>query len=411
MMCSITPKSAIATLLKQSKLIIWDEASMTSRHIFEAVHRTFRDIARHVEPEFAKIFFGGRLMVFGGDFRQIFPVIPRGSRSDVVDQCINMSALWSSVTCLKLRVNMRIQQALVANDPVQAQELQEFADKLLEIGEGRAETLSVPSISGLTNSDFIKIPNYMSVPGNNLFDLLKELYPSIFTTTPLTDPNLLTSSAIWTTKNIDVTTINNLMLDAVPGEATTYYSADKAQDAEPQIEVPPEFLNSIDTGSLPPHTVNLKVGVPIMLLRNINPKNGLCNGTRLIVRSLLTNVIEASIATGSHIGNITYIPRIKIHVTEDDPTVSIPFERCQFPIRLAFGMTINKAQGQTMARVGMYLPTNVFSHGQLYVAMSRVKDRKAIKILIDKNCTSKIPNNIPENNSYTRNVVFTEVFQ
>ncbi|CEP08612.1 hypothetical protein [Parasitella parasitica] len=217
-MCSITPNSAIATLLKQTKLINWDADSMTSRHIFEAVDITFPDIARHVEPEFAKIPFGGRLMVFAGDFRQILPVIPR------------------------------------------------------EIEDGRAETLSVLPISDLTKSDFIKIPNYMIVPGKNLFDLLKELYPSIFTATPLTDPNLLTSSAILTTKNKDVTTINVLMLDAVPAEATTYYSSEKVQDAEQQIEVHAEFLNSIHTSSLPLHNLKLKVVVPIMLLRNTNQK-------------------------------------------------------------------------------------------------------------------------------------------
>jgi ATP-dependent DNA helicase PIF1 len=288
---------------------------------------------------------------------------------------------------------MRVQQALVANNQDQARELQDFADQLLEIGDGKTETLAVPSLAGSTNSDLIRIPNYMIVPGNNLINLLKEVYPSLYTSEPSIDPRILISSTILTTKNKDVATINKLMLDVFPGNAKIYYSADKITDAEQEISFPPEFLNTIDTGSLPPHALVLKVGVSIMLLRNINPKNGLCNGTRLIVKSLLPNIIEAYMAIGSHIGTVTYIPRIKIQ-TNDDPSVVVPFERCQFPVRLAFGMTINKAQGQTINRIGIYLPNHVFGHGQLYVALSRVKAPKSIKIMIDKSCNSTIPENV-----------------
>ena len=118
-----------------------------------------------------------------------------------------------------------------------------------------------------------------------------------------------------------------------------------------------------------------------MLLRNLDALNGLCNGTRLIVKSLMPNLIEATIETGTFAGSVVCIPKIKLFSAETD---ALEFQRIQFPIRLAFAMTINKAQGQTLDRAGLYLPKPVFSHGQLYVALSRVRQKESIKILIGK---------------------------
>ena len=101
------------------------------------------------------------------------------------------------------------------------------------------------------------------------------------------------------------------------------------------------------------------------MLRNINqPK--LCNGTRLSVKKLMTNIIEATILTGPFKGedvHITRIPMIPTHM-------SFQFKRLQFPIRLAFAITINKSQGQSLELCGLYLHTDCFSHGHLYVACS-----------------------------------------
>lgn len=407
-MCNIKPNTVLAKLLERTKLIIWDEASMTSSDTFETVDRTFRDVMRHVKPEFGTVSFGGRLIVFGGDFRQILPVVPKGSRSDIVGQCLNKSLIWRYVTVLKLRINMRVQQAQSSDDPLLAQELQQFADYLLSVGDGKAETLELPSTLGSSTTDLIKLPQSMEVPGNNLINLLKELYPGLFASPQVVNNTSLVSSAVLTPKNKDVAKINSIMLDIFPGESKTYFSADRPLDPDQQLLAPAEYLNSIETGSLPPHTLTLKIGAPIMVLRNIDPKNGICNGTRLIVKSMLPNVIEAYIANGAHYGTVTYIPKIKIH-TESDPSITTAFERCQFPVRLAFGMTINKAQGQTLDSLGIYLPSHVFGHGQLYVAMSRVKTPTSIKVMVDDSCNSKIPETVLAGGTYTRNVVYTEV--
>jgi ATP-dependent DNA helicase PIF1 len=192
----------------------------------------------------------------------------------------------------------------------------------------------------------------------------------------------------------------------IVGEEVEYLSADSLDKSETTegnfFEViTPEFLNSLHTSGLPNHKIKLKIGSPIMLMRNIDQIHGLCNGTRLIVTHLGQHVMAATIMSGKHRGHSVYIHRMDMSPSQSP----WPFKmtRRQFPIIVSYAMTINKSQGQSLDRVGLYLPKPVFSHGQLYVAMSRVKSKQGLKILIHDD------NNKPSDT--TTNVVFKEVFQ
>ena len=127
---------------------------------------------------------------------------------------------------------------------------------------------------------------------------------------------------------------------------------------------------------------------------------GLCNGTRMIVRELKDNVIICEILTGDSKGQIVFIPRITIEVS-DRSLGPMKFTRHQFPLKLAFGMTINKAQGQTFGFVGLYMENEVFCHGQLYVGMSRVR----------KMCDLKVQLNPKKDSNTLKNIVYPELLE
>jgi len=138
-----------------------------------------------------------------------------------------------------------------------------------------------------------------------------------------------------------------------------------------------------------------------MLLRNIDQSLGLCNGTRLIIIRMGRFVLEGQVISDSNIGDKVFITRLSL--IPSDIRIPFKFQRRQFPIAVSFAMTINKSQGQSLKHVGVYLPSPVFSHGQLYVALSRGTSRDGLKILVT--------NDDGEETDVTSNVVYREVFR
>ncbi|KAL6909895.1 hypothetical protein ACP4OV_001554 [Aristida adscensionis] len=361
--CSFTKQSGTAKLLRTASLIIWDEASMTKRQAIEALDNSMRDIME--QPELP---FGGKTIVFGGDFRQVLPVVRKGSR------------------------NMRAK-----SDPW-------FAEYLLRIGGGTEAT---------NNDGDVHLPDEICLPytgeDSDLDGLIDCIFPRL--NENMEDTNYITSRAILATRNDWVDIINMKMMERFQGDEMVYHSFDTAVD-DPHNYYPSEFLNSLSPNGLPPHVLKLKIGCPVILLRNIDPANGLCNGTRLVVRGFQRNIIDAEIILGQHAGRRIFLPRIPL-CPSDDEMFPFQFKRKQFPISLSFAMTVNKAQGQTIPNVGVYLREPVFSHGQLYVALSRATARSNIKILavpVDDMILKKEKKKVSvKRATYTKNIVYKEV--
>ncbi|KAK6761116.1 hypothetical protein RB195_022255 [Necator americanus] len=128
---------------------------------------------------------------------------------------------------------------------------------------------------------------------------------------------------------------------------------------------------------MPAHELLLKKGVIVMLLRHLDVVNGLRSGTRLRVETLGVYVLGSRFVCGSRKTQLAVIPRTDNYWEKQ---LSFRLRRTQFFLRLAFVMTINKAQGQSFNEVGVYFPEDLFSHGQLYVAFSRVRTPAGLKV-------------------------------
>ncbi|XP_076952023.1 uncharacterized protein LOC143625623 [Bidens hawaiensis] len=263
--CSITRNPDICNLMKKTDHIIWDEAPMIHKHAFEALNRTLKDIFKGANRNSCQNVFGGKVIVFGGDFRQILPVLQNGSRSDIVNASLSSSHIWSKRKVLRYR---------------SYQNLQIFAEWLLELGEGK--------LGGENDGEaIIDIPNDLLIGDSSdpISDLIDFVYPSL--SENFNDITYFKERAILAPLNEVVQDINDRFLALFPGDEVEYLSSDSIDQSDsvgpgfdPALQLP-DFLNGLKMYGMPNHRLVLKVGVPIMLLRNIDQKNGLCNGTRL----------------------------------------------------------------------------------------------------------------------------------
>lgn len=378
--CPIHKEERLAALIRHTRLIIWDEITMQHRYAAEAVDRTCRDILDTPDRP-----FGGITMVFGGDFQQILPVVPRGSREDVVSATLLRSNLWGHVKVLKLIRNMR-----VADTP----DAHSFSSWLLEIGHGR----------GLSNDGTVRLPHGMIA--SDIATFINKIYPGIQSPTP-PPPDYFLNRMILSPRNSDVADLNMQILSMMPGEEESFLSVDSVED-EAGVDdgisgsnaLPPEFLRTLNPSGLPPGDLRLKPGCPLILLRNLCPANGLCNGTRMVLIRMSRRVLEVRLIGGEHDGELAFIPRITLAPAEGQTGLTFVLKRRQFPVRLAFALTINKAQGQSVKHVGIDLRIPVFSHGQLYVALSRATSSQNIQVLLPEE---------GRDSSRVQNIVYPEV--
>lgn len=360
--CNISKNSGMATILRGCKLIIWDECTMAHKKALGALNATLKDLRDNPDV------MGGALILLAGDFRQTLPVVPRATPADEINACLKSSRLWTRVETLRLSTNMRVHL-------LQDASAENFARQLLDIGNG--------SIAADPITAEIAFPRDFCQLQPSVEDLIQNVFPDIVTN--YVNHDWLRGRVILAPKNDAVNRLNELIQNQLPGETQAYNSVDTMVDQDQAVHYPTEFLNSLDPPGMPPHALTLKIGSPIIILRNLDPPK-LCNGTRLCVRQLMPNIIEATILSGRYRGEDVLIPRIPMIPTD----MPFEFKRMQFPVRLAFGMTINKAQGQSLEVAGVVLEHPCFSHGQLYVACSRVGTPANLFVYAPNNTTKNV---------------------
>ena len=356
--------------------------------------------------------FGGKIILLSGDFRQILPV--EKNPFDSCNTCLKTSYLWDVITQLRLTINERVRQFGGHKS---------YATFLMYLGLGllkpRSDKLHYKFKE--YSDEFIRLPrrigtNEIIQPYESMEHFTKELFPN------LENSEEIPETIILTPKNVNMYEINKLCIERYKPdlEPLTLKSVDEPYIPEQEGIFPEDIMNQYNPGSLPQHEIMLKPGCPLMLLRNVNLFEGLANGTRLKLLEISDsgNVMKVEVMTGPKAAkdsNGKYIfskdervfPLFKIPCSNENDNY-IKMIRRQFPVRLTYCMSINKAQGQTLKKCGLYLPAPVFSHGQLYVAMSRVSSPENITVYIDG---SKKTHGRYGSKWYTKNVVYTQLLR
>ena len=237
--CSISLQSNDAKLMKKTTLIIWDAIMMSHVDQVNCVDRSLRDILKDDRP------FGGIPVVFNGDPKQILPVVHHGNRSQIVKACIHSSSLWHETQQIKLTTNMQVDMDEVA-----------FSDYLLTLGNGTAQ------VHNEVGEDMIQIPKEYLV--DTLETMISKVFPRI--EEGYADKYFVSYHAILTPKNENVDNINEIVMKKFPGEGKTYLSANSIAEGDLNNTYPTDFLNSVTPSGMPPHSMTLKAGAPVILL-------------------------------------------------------------------------------------------------------------------------------------------------
>ena len=358
--CDIDFGEPQAEFLRNVQLIVWDEVLNSHRKDIDAVNLMLQQLMGSTEP------FGGKVVVFGGDFRQIPPVMPGADEVGVCAATFQASALYKRFRQVELQRPVRD-----ADDP----EYSAFVDS---VGDGTAQAFPGHDGSG----DLIKVPAF--VPHTtDCDDLIRFVYPDLRAL--CSTPHMYAGHAIMCTTNARVNEFNDAIVDAMdPANVATLRSYDRIDTNEAGADLHGEVLDMLGhRPGVPPHTLRLFPGAMCMIMRNMDVKRRLVNSTKCVVESIDRNVVAVRLVGAPHTGDPILVPRIcfKQRLNRYDQR-SPDVTRMQFPLQLCYAITLNKSQGQTLKCVGLDLRDDSFSHGHTYVGFGRVRDRGSIMILV-----------------------------
>jgi hypothetical protein len=322
-MCNLSAADRAA--LRNACLIIYDECSMVHSDVADTVERTLRDVMHNDRC------FGGKAVLFMGDFKQLLPVVRYGAGHNCT---IQKCQWWSSMQHLAFTRNWR-----AANNP-------EYTAFLEEVGNGRMEIITPPTEC--------RVSSYS--------DLIDAVYGNTWESAHQILALTLETCAF----------VNDLCFDKLPGELTCMPASDSYVDCNDLDDFPHDYIESLDMKGAPPWNLKMKVGAKYMCIRNLDLKRGIVNGTMLKLIRIGRHTAQFEILTGKAIGCIDIFTKAVFSITPEASGLPFTVVRKQYPIIPAYCLSVHKAQGQSLKCVGLIFESDPFTHGQLYVALSRV---------------------------------------
>jgi hypothetical protein len=323
--CNLTRDERIE--LRRVDVIIYDECSMVHADVADTVERSLRDVMGSQQP------FGGKCVIFMGDFKQLLPVVRYGKGFNFT---IQRCAWWKLTTILKFSKNWR-----AALNP-------EYTQWLDHIGHGVIEHVEVPiSQRVATYADLIEVVygDCVDCPQN------KQILALTLET---------------------CATINQLCFAKMPGLLIESPAADSYIDCFDPDAYPRDYVESVQMKGAPPFMLPLKIGAKYMCIKNIDTKRGVINGTMLRLISTGRRFAQFRILSGRSAGSIELLTKMMFTITTEASGLPFTILRRQYPIIPAYCLSVHKAQGQSLEKMGIVFESDPFTHGQLYVAFSRV---------------------------------------
>ncbi|XP_044005887.1 ATP-dependent DNA helicase pif1-like [Aphidius gifuensis] len=258
---------------------------MAPRYCIELADRTYRDLTKNELP------FGRKIMLMGGDFRQLLPVKVNGSRSETVNLSIKFSHLRKHFKVFSLTENMRTL-------PGEA----EFAKYLLDVGNG---------ILNDNDNNLLAPENCVALKDD---DIVRTIFKDLIDNHQYDD---LTKVAVLAARHVDVDEISSRVIELLDHSTEKIYtgmdSTENCDNGDIDDVILPEYLSTLNPPNFPPYELKLRLHCIVMLLRNLSPSEGLCNGTRLQILDLSNNLLKCRILTGDMANNIVFIHRVTLY--------------------------------------------------------------------------------------------------
>ena len=351
---------------------------MANRAVLACVEECCRKVMGNQTP------FGGKVVILLGDFRQTCPVVRRGTKMDVLNASISKSPLWPLFCVFRLTVPIRN-----ADDPI-------FASFVDEIGDGAGPRVNISHFVAHTTN-------------------VHEVVSFVYNQQILSDPVTCLQRCILAPTNAQVDSYNSMVLDLLSSTSRQYHAADSLEEYTdvteatnldsngdsplPNPDAVLDYVQHRRPNGMPDYTLTIKVGGVYRLLRNLSIDLGLVKNARVAIVGTGSKIITIRLLRSAQapgiIPNDILLPRV---IFKDRLPSGHTLCRRQFPLAPAYASTFHSCQGLTLDCVGIDLTQDVFTHGQLYTALSRVRHRS--------NAIIRLPT---QDNLTTANITYKEL--